>query len=119
MIVELIVAALIMIGALFCLIGALGVLRFQDVYVRMHAASKAGTLGAGLLLIAVAVASAELGLITRSVAGVVFLILTAPVSAHLLARASVIAGVKTCEATKVNLIEGKYSKDQQILKSHN
>lgn len=115
MIVELLIAALIIIGALFCLIGALGVLRFQDVFVRMHAASKAGTLGAGLLLIAVAVASAELGLITRSIAGVLFFILTTPVSAHLLARASVIAGVKTCKKTVINQIEGKYSKDGTTL----
>ncbi|NRA86219.1 MAG: monovalent cation/H(+) antiporter subunit G [Rhizobiales bacterium] len=118
MIVELIISALIICGALLCLIGALGVLRFQDVYVRMHAASKAGTLGAGLLLIAVAVASAELGLITRSLAGVVFLVLTTPVSAHLLARASIIAGVKTCNETEINLLEGKYDKKKQTLASH-
>lgn len=117
MIIELIIAALIIIGAAFSLIGALGVLRFQDVYVRMHAASKAGTLGAGLLLLGVAVASAELGLITRSIAGVLFLILTTPVSAHLLARASVIAGVKTCDTTVINLIQGKYSEDGQTLES--
>ncbi|MGL1922069.1 MAG: monovalent cation/H(+) antiporter subunit G [Hyphomicrobiales bacterium] len=119
MIIELIISALIIIGALFSLIGALGVLRFQDVYVRMHAASKAGTLGAGLLLIAVAVASAEVGLITRSIAGVIFLILTTPVSAHLLARASVIAGVKTCKETEINLIDGKYSENGEVLDSQN
>lgn len=118
MIVELIISALIIIGAIFCLIGALGALRFQDVYVRMHAASKAGTLGAGLLLLAVAIASAELGLITRSIAGVSFLVLTTPVSAHLLARASVIAGVKTCDETSINLIDGKYSDDGKVLNSH-
>ncbi len=112
--IELIISALIVIGALFCLIGALGVLRFQDVYVRMHAASKAGTLGAGLLLFAVAVASAEIGLITRAVAGVLFLILTAPVSAHLLARASFLAGVKTCDATQINELTGKYDKQQKL-----
>lgn len=116
MIIELIISALIIIGALFSLIGALGVLRFQDLYVRMHAASKAGTLGAGLLLLAVAIASAELGLITRAIAGVAFLILTTPVSAHLLARASVIAGVDVCKETTINLIDGKYSEDGLVLK---
>lgn len=116
MIFEIVISILLVVGTLFCLIGALGVLRFQDVYVRMHAASKAGTLGAGLLLIAVAVASAELGLITRSIAGVVFLVLTTPVSTHLLARASVIAGVKTCKTTIVNKIDGKYTADGKILK---
>ena len=117
MIFEIIISILIVVGSLFCLIGSLGVLRFQDVYVRMHAASKAGTLGAGLLLIAVAVASAELGLITRSVAGVIFLILTTPVSTHLLARASVIAGVKPCKETIINEIDGKYTEDGKILYS--
>lgn len=116
MIIELIISALIILGALFCFIAALGVLRFQDVYVRMHAASKAGTLGAGLLLVAIAVASAELGLITRAIAGVIFLILTTPVSAHLLARASVLAGVKTCNETMENNLDGKYNPKDRSLK---
>ncbi|WP_181704310.1 monovalent cation/H(+) antiporter subunit G [Chthonobacter albigriseus] len=83
---------LLLVGAGFALIGALGVLRFPDVYTRMHAASKAGTLGSGFCLLAVAVNETSFDVTTRALAGVIFFLLTAPVSAHLLARAAVLAG---------------------------
>lgn len=83
---------LLLIGAGFGLVGALGLIRFPDVFTRMHAASKAGTLGSGFCLLAVAVNAASFDVTTRALAGVVFFILTAPVSAHLLARAAILAG---------------------------
>jgi multicomponent Na+:H+ antiporter subunit G len=79
-------------GAGFALVGALGVIRFPDVYTRMHAASKAGTLGSGFCLVAVALSFGEVDVATRAVVAVVFFMLTAPVSAHLLARAAFKAG---------------------------
>ena len=42
-------------GSMFCLLAAVGILRLPDLYTRMHAASKAGTMGAGLLLAAIAI----------------------------------------------------------------
>jgi multicomponent Na+:H+ antiporter subunit G len=79
-------------GAAFALVGALGILRFPDVYTRTHAASKAGTLGSGLCLVAVALAADTGGAATRAIVAVVFFMLTAPVAAHLLARAAFRAG---------------------------
>lgn len=87
-------AALIVIGALFALIASIGVLRLPEFYTRMHAASKAGTLGSGLMLIAVAVHAGDLGTVTRALAGVVFFLLTAPISAHLLAMAAYKVGYR-------------------------
>ena len=55
---------------------------------RMHAASKAGTFGAGLPLVAVALALWEMSAALRALATVAFLLLTAPIAAHLLARAA-------------------------------
>lgn len=89
---TIVTALLLLVGAGFGLIGALGVLRFPDVFTRMHAASKAGTLGSGFCLLAVAVHDSSFDVTTRAIAGVVFFILTAPVSAHLLARAAILAG---------------------------
>ena len=52
-------ATLMLIGAIFCALAALGVLRFPDLYTRLHAASKAGPLGAGLILLAAGLASGD------------------------------------------------------------
>ncbi len=82
------VAALMIVGALFSLIAAIGLNRLPDLYTRMHAASKAGTVGSGLLLLAVGLHAADVATFGRAVAGIVFFVLTAPVSAHLLARAA-------------------------------
>ncbi|MGL4405760.1 MAG: monovalent cation/H(+) antiporter subunit G [Notoacmeibacter sp.] len=81
-------AMLILTGSFFALVGAVGLVRLPDVYARSHAASKAGTIGSGLALLAVAVSAPETYLATRAFAGLLFFLLTAPVSAHLLMRAS-------------------------------
>jgi multicomponent Na+:H+ antiporter subunit G len=87
-----IVAALLLSGALFSLIAAIGIVRLPDLYSRMHAASKAGTVGSGLLLLAVGIHSQDISVLARALAGFVFFVLTAPIAAHLLARAAHKAG---------------------------
>jgi multicomponent Na+:H+ antiporter subunit G len=79
---------LLLLGASFSLIAAVGVLRLPDLYTRMHAASKAGAVGGGLILLAVALVCFDAAVALRAVIGVVFLLLTTPLAAHLLARAS-------------------------------
>ena len=93
-VLTLVTAALILIGAVFAFSASVGIVRLPDVYTRMHAASKAGTVGSGLMLIAVAVHTDDLGIATRCIAGVVFFILTAPISAHLLAKAAYSVGYR-------------------------
>lgn len=83
---------LVVTGSLFILTAAIGLIRLPDVYTRMHAASKAGTMGSCVLLLALAVSSADWSISTRALAGIVFFLITVPISAHLLARASHIAG---------------------------
>jgi len=86
--IEILIAALVLLGAALTFVAALGLFRLPDLYTRMHAASKAGTVGSGLLLLAAGLYSGELAVFARALAGFLFFILTAPVSAHLLARAS-------------------------------
>ena len=62
-------------------------------------ASKAGTVGSGLLLLAVGLHAADIATFGRAVAGIVFFILTAPISAHLLARAAHKVGYKLSSAS--------------------
>lgn len=87
-IVAIVVSVLLLAGALFAFVAALGIIRLPDLYTRMHAASKAGTVGSGLLLFAAGIESGEVSVFVRALAGFVFFILTAPVAAHLLARAA-------------------------------
>ena len=75
-------------GACFVFVAALGVLRMPDLYTRMHAATKAGTLGAGLLLVGAALMLQDPWVAVRAVMTVAFIALTAPVASHLIARAA-------------------------------
>ena len=87
---------------------AVGLLRLPDIYMRMHAITKAGTLGVGLVLLAVAVFFGELGVVTRSLAAIAFVLLTAPVSAHMIGRAAYLDKVRLWEGTLVDELQGKY-----------
>jgi multicomponent Na+:H+ antiporter subunit G len=87
-VLTLVTAILLVAGALFALIASIGLLRLPDVFTRMHAASKAGTVGSGLLLLAAGLHAGDFSIFVRSLAGFFFFILTAPISAHLLAKAA-------------------------------
>jgi multicomponent Na+:H+ antiporter subunit G len=89
---DIIVGALLCLGTLFTLIASLGVLRMPDLYTRMHAATKAGTVGLASLLLAVAVAIPEITVISRVIGTMLFIFITAPVAAHLLGKAMLESG---------------------------
>lgn len=91
MLADLVVYAggtILFIGAVFCVLAAVGVIRLPDLLTRMHAASKAGAVGGGLILLAVAIMSQDMAVAIRALIGFFFLLLTTPVAAHLLAKAS-------------------------------
>ncbi|MFB6230606.1 MAG: monovalent cation/H(+) antiporter subunit G [Salinibacter sp.] len=95
-----ILAALLMTGGTFLmLVAAVGLLRFPDLYTRMHAVTKAGTLGIGLMLISAAVAFGDLSVAARALAALLFVFLTAPVSAHMIGRAGYLGDVALWEET--------------------
>ena len=98
-------AVLLVIGSLLSAVAALVILRFPDVYTRLHAASKAGPLGAGLIILGVAFASGDWAIAIRCVLGFFFLILTSPVSAHLLARAALKSGTNPDTRTSIQEYE--------------
>lgn len=87
---EVLLSLLVLGGAIFTFIGSLGLYRFRDFYTRLHGPTKATTLGVGCLLIASAVfftANGD-GLSLHEILISLFLFITAPVSAHLLAKAA-------------------------------
>jgi multicomponent Na+:H+ antiporter subunit G len=79
-------------GAFFMLVAGVGLIRMPDLLMRMHAATKAGTLGAGLMLLAVAIHFGTTGVTIRAVATILFLFFTAPVAAHVIGRAAYFSG---------------------------
>ena len=105
---EIVTALLLVLGSLFSFVAALGMLRLPDTVIRMHAATKAGTLGAGLILIAVAFFNAELGITLRALAAIAFLLLTAPVAAHLIGRAAYFSKIRLWEKTWIDQLKDRY-----------
>ena len=87
---EILLSLLILAGAGFTCIGALGLVRLPDFYTRLHAPTKATTLGVGSLLVASALhfSTRGAGVSLHEILVTLFLFVTAPVSAHLLARAA-------------------------------
>lgn len=71
--IALFTSLLIVGGALFALVAAIGINRLPDLYTRMHAASKAGTVGSGLLLLAVGLHAGDLATFSRAIAGLLLL----------------------------------------------
>ena len=112
---EFVAGIMMLIGGSFSLIAGIGMVRLPDVYVRMHAATKAGTLGAGLILVALAFEAQQLEVVARALAGVIFLFFTAPIAAHLLGRAAYLAGVPLWSQSCRDDLEGKYAEGAESL----
>jgi len=85
---DLLIAFCLLSGAFFMLVAAIGILKLPDLYQRLHASSKAATLGVALLLLGAALHSSDMGVVARCFMAIVFFILTAPVGAHLITRAA-------------------------------
>ncbi len=87
---ELLIAALLVTGGAFALLGSFGLAKLGDFYKRLHGPTKATTLGVGSALVASALwfSTRGAGLSLHELLITLFLALTAPVSAHQLARAA-------------------------------
>lgn len=88
---EYAVSTLIVLGALFVLLGSIGLARLPDFLTRLHGPTKATTLGVGALLLASAIffsTGPGGGVSLHELAILFFLFITAPVTAHLLAKAA-------------------------------
>lgn len=85
---SLIVAILLISGAFFAFVAALGVIRLPDFYMRMHAATKAGAFGATLLLLASALHFGSVRAIITSLLIIGFFYLTTPIAAQTIAQAA-------------------------------
>ena len=92
-------AILWLAGSAFALLAAVGVLRMPDVFTRMQASTKASTLGLGCLLLGAALQMGDLASFIRTASIGAFVLLTTPVSGHVIARASYFADVPLWKGT--------------------
>ncbi|HKL35554.1 MAG TPA: monovalent cation/H(+) antiporter subunit G [Salegentibacter sp.] len=114
---SVIIVILVTLGTLFVLLSAIGLVRMPDTYMRISVNTKAATLGVGLILVGTAVFFNDVSTTSRSLVIILFVFLTAPVSAHLIGRASYFMGVKLWKGSIMDDLRGKYQKNSYILKS--
>ncbi|MUK87050.1 Na+/H+ antiporter subunit G [Ornithinibacillus sp. L9] len=94
--VNIVIVICLLLGTFFVLSGSIGIARFPDIYTRLHAATKASTLGlSGILIGAFLFLYIEHNIVSgKLLLAIVFILLTAPVSAHMISRAAHKVGVK-------------------------
>jgi len=95
-------ALFLLLGASLGLLAAIGVLRFPDTFSRMQASSKASTLGLACLLAGTALRLPEVSVIVRLASIAAFIMLTAPLSAHIVARVALRRGTPLWRGTVLN-----------------
>ncbi|WP_207482634.1 cation:proton antiporter [Arenibaculum pallidiluteum] len=103
---EILSATLILAGSVIIGLAAFGVARLPDPFTRMHAATKAGVVGSGLLLLGAAATLGGMAAWITAIAGVAFLLATTPIAAHVLGRAAYIAGAPIHPATMSDALAG-------------
>lgn len=105
------------VGTFFMFLGALGIVRMPDLFTRMHASTKAASLGVGMILIGSALHFGELGVATKAIITTVFIFLTAPVAAHMIGRAAFVLNIPRWEGTVIDEAEGNFDDDNSKLLS--
>lgn len=92
--IDVIAAALVFLGSAMTVAAGIGVVRLPDVFTRMHAATKVGTLGSGLIMAGAALHFGDPAVVLRCILVVFFLLLTAPIGAHMIGRAALSLGIE-------------------------
>lgn len=90
------------------LLAAIGLVRMPDLFTRMQPATKAATLGAFCMLSSVAVHFGDIAVSARAAAAIIFIILTAPVAAHMIGRAAYFVNVPLWEGTLEDELRSRY-----------
>ncbi|MCW8799591.1 MAG: monovalent cation/H(+) antiporter subunit G [Desulfobacter sp.] len=83
---EILMAICLIAGTFFTFMAALGILKMPDIYMRTHAATKAGTFGIGMIVLAVALFFKDMAVTSRVIGIMLFFIMTTPAAAHLLGK---------------------------------
>lgn len=115
--IEIIVSVLLLAGAAFMLLAAVGILRLPDLPTRMHASTKAGAMGAMFTMGGVAFYFADSIVFARAFAIVVFILITSPIAAHVIGRAGYFTGTTLWDGTVKDELRENYDADTHKLSS--
>ena len=99
------------VGSLAILFASIGILRMPDFYLRLSVTVKAATLGVGFLLASAAIAFPDVSVTTKAIAIAFFLVLTAPVAAHMIGRTAYHTGIRTWKGTIMDELKEKKTSD--------
>lgn len=105
---EWLIILLMLASGFFMLLAALGILRLPDLPTRMHASTKAGALGAMLVMTAVTLFFAEALVAAKAIAVILFILVTAPIAAHAIGRAGYFVGVPLWEGSLKDELKTSY-----------
>ncbi|WP_083838825.1 monovalent cation/H(+) antiporter subunit G [Ectothiorhodospira sp. PHS-1] len=115
---DILIVLFLLTGVGFMFVAALGLLRMPDLPTRLHATTKAGALGGGLMMVAVGLEFfGDVTVAAKAAAIIVFLVLTGPVAAHLIGRAGYFVGVPMWSGTIKDELKGRYDHKTQTLMS--
>ncbi len=121
---EIFVAATMILGTFLILVAGIGLVRFPDVFCRMHAAGKAGTLGTALVILSTVIMFESMDLahnysiLIRGVLAIVFQFMTTPTATHLLARAAYITNYPLTDRTRVDELKGMLPSEEDATFGH-
>lgn len=115
--IDIVLALLSTVGALSILFASIGILRMPDFYLRLSVTVKASTLGVGLLLICAAIMFPDVSVTTKAIAIIFFLIITAPIGAHMIGRAAYFTGTPLWKGTIADQLAGMYNEETHKLES--
>ena len=116
MIREILVSIFLLAGGLLSLVAAAGVIRMPDLFTRMHAATKTGTVGVSAIVIGMMIHFGNITVTSRGVLVIAFFLLTAPVAAHMIGRAAYRSGVSLWILTRIDewKTHGEIHKDDDL-----
>lgn len=86
--VHILSTIMLLIGSFFFLVGTIGLIRMPDVYSKMHATTKCDTLGAGFIMAGLMLLTGFIGVTIKLLLIIVFIWLTNPTAAHIIAKAN-------------------------------
>ncbi|UOR12236.1 monovalent cation/H(+) antiporter subunit G [Halobacillus amylolyticus] len=115
-ILDILICISLLSGTFFIVSASIGILRFPDVYTRLHAATKGSTLGiTGILIGSFLFMYVEHGIVSgKLLLGILFILLTAPVTGHVLGRAAYYSGVPLSDKS----VEDEHKKNLEKVKDH-
>jgi multicomponent Na+:H+ antiporter subunit G len=102
MIRDILVCFFLILGGLLSMVAAVGMLRLPDLFTRMHAATKSGTVGVASIAIGMMIHFNTITVTSKGILVIAFFLLTAPVAAHMIARAAYRSGVSLWILTRID-----------------